>query len=311
MLSLKEDTVPRERTASEPVGLIAGWGSFPLELAEEMRLQRRPLVTVGLSGLADNRIEALSTAYRRMGLLKIGKHMRFMRSQGVTQVMLAGKIFKDKVLYGGRGWIEYFPDLTCLRILGGSFITKSRDARDDTLLSAVVREFERLGMTVLPITEIAPKLLCDVGTLTKVKPSRAATLDAEFGFSIARQMGGLDVGQSITVKDQIVLGVEAIEGTDALIDRTATLCPRGGFTLVKVAKPNQDMRFDVPTVGARTVERMVKAGGKTIVVEANCTILVERERTLELANQFGITIMAKEEPLVRVSQVPETALRVA
>ncbi len=105
-------------------------------------------------------------------------------------------------------------------------------------------------------------------------------------------MGGLDVGQSITVRDQTVLGVEAVEGTDALISRTGQLCPRGGFTLVKVAKPNQDMRFDVPTIGLRTIENLIRAGGRTIAVEAHRTILVDREQTLAYANKHGVAILA-------------------
>ncbi len=117
-------------------------------------------------------------------------------------------------------------------------------------------------------------------------------LDIEFGWQIARQMGGLDVGQSITVRDQTVLGVEAVEGTDALIARTGQLCPRGGFTLIKVAKPNQDMRFDVPTIGLRTVENVIKAGGTSIAIESHRTILVDREATLAYASQHGVSIIA-------------------
>jgi len=103
----------------------------------------------------------------------------------------------------------------------------------------------------------------------------------------------ISIGQSITVKDQMVLGVEAIEGTDALIQRTAALCPRGGFTLIKIAKPKQDMRFDVPTIGRRTVEQMARAGGRCIAIEADKTLLVERDETLDTANRLGITIVAR------------------
>jgi len=105
-------------------------------------------------------------------------------------------------------------------------------------------------------------------------------------------MGGLDIGQSITVKNQNVLGVEAIEGTDALIARTGRLCPRGGFTLVKVAKPEQDMRFDVPTIGLRTLEQLASAGGSALAIEAGRTILVERQATLDFANKHGIAIVS-------------------
>ena len=137
-----------------------------------------------------------------------------------------------------------------------------------------------------------PDIVIDAGCLTKRKPDRSTNLDIEFGWNIARQIGGLDIGQSITVKDRNVLGVEAIEGTDALIARTGKLCPRGGFTLIKVAKPKQDMRFDVPTIGARTVRQMAQAGGAAIAVEAGKTIFVEREETLQLAKQHRISIVS-------------------
>lgn len=287
-------TYPME-PLKEPIGLIAGWGSFPMEIAQRLHQQGRELYVVGLQDLATPKLADFATGYRELGLLKFGQHFRFLRSHGVGNVLLAGKIFKDKVLFGGRGWIRYLPDWTCLRVLGASFVTKQKDARDDTVLNAIVGEYERQGMPVLPITEVTPQLLCDTGDLTQGRVRRSARLDAEFGWKIARQMGGLDVGQSITVKDQVVLGVEAIEGTDALIDRTAKLCPRGGFTLIKVAKPNQDMRFDVPTVGPRTVERMSRAGGTSIIVEAGRTILVERQTTLELANRLGVHIVAFED----------------
>lgn len=279
-------------STSEPIGLIAGWGSFPLEVAQRIRAGGNELAVVALKGHADDGIRSLATHFRAMGVLKVGAHLRFFSRLRVNKVVWAGKIFKHRILYQGRGWIEHVPDVTCLRVLGASFVTHSRDGRDDTVLQAIVHEYERRGFQVMPITQVAPGLLVEEGCLTRRRPPRGSLLDAQFGMHIAKSMGGLDIGQSITVKDQIVLGVEAIEGTDALIARTARLCPRGGFTLVKVAKPKQDMRFDVPTIGRRTVEQMLRAGGKTIVVEAGRTIFVDRDETLQLANQQGVSIIS-------------------
>ncbi len=124
-------------------------------------------------------------------------------------------------------------------------------------------------------------------------------------------MGQLDIGQSVTVKDQLILGVEAIEGTDALIDRTGAMCPRGGFTLIKVAKPNQDMRFDIPTVGAKTVLRVAEAGGTTIAIETGKTLLVDREETISEANRLGIAIVALSDAVALQTTLAtcETTLR--
>ena len=309
-MRLKLTKADRQQTAPEAVcpgankvGLLAGWGSFPVEVAERCVDEGQQLYVAAFKGHADPRLERLATEIRWLGVLQIGGHMRFFQRSGVTQVAMAGKLFKERILYHGRGWIEHLPDWTCYRILGSSFVTKSKDARDDTLLSAVVKAYQERGMNVLPITHIAPQLLVEEGCLTRKSPSRSQLLDIRFGWNIARSMGGLDIGQSMTVKDQVVLGVEAIEGTDALIARTGALCPRGGFTLVKVAKPQQDMRFDVPTIGLRTLQQLAAAGGKAIAIEAGRTILVDRQATLDYANQHGLAIIALkvEEPSASLS----------
>lgn len=274
------------------IGIVAGWGSFPIELAEHLRLQGHEVFVAALKDHAHADIAQVASDCRWTGVLRIGSQMRYFQSKQVKQVALAGKIFKERILYHGRGWIGHSPDFTCLRILGSSFVTKTRDGRDDTVLGSVVTEYERRGMNVLPITEIAPHLLVKEGCLTRRKPSRSQLRDVEFGWKIARQMGGLDIGQSMTVKDQVVLGVEAVEGTDALIGRTGLLCPRGGFTLVKVAKPQQDLRFDMPTIGKQTIERVARAGGSAIAIEAGKTILVDRQATIDLANACGIALFA-------------------
>ncbi len=274
------------------VGLLAGWGSFPVEVAQSCVDQGHSVYVVAFKGHADPRLVALATKARWMGLLKFGAHMRFFHAAGVRDIVMAGKLFKERILYHGFGWMSHLPDLTCYRILGESFISKRRDTRDDTLLSAVAQAYQQRGMNVLPITSVAPQLLAEEGPLTRRKPSPAQMRDIHFGWSIARHMGGLDIGQSITVKDQNVLGVEAIEGTDALIARTGKLCPRGGFTLIKVAKPQQDMRFDVPTIGLRTVQQLAAAGASTLAIEAGRTIIVDRQATLDFANQHAIAIVS-------------------
>lgn len=283
-----------ESNSTRPkTGIIAGWGSFPIEVATELLRQDNDVFVVGLNGHASPELETLATEFRWMGVAKMGAHIRFFSHSGVQRVVFAGKIFKDKVLHHGNRHLSNLPDLTSYRVLWKSFISKSKDARDDTILSAIAEFYEKRGIQVLPIQKVAPKLLVSEGLLTRRKQSRNESIDVAFGWEIARQMGALDIGQSITVKDQMVLGVEAIEGTDALIQRTAALCPRGGFTLIKIAKPNQDMRFDVPTIGRRTVEQMARAGGRSIAIEAGKTLLVERDETLDTANRLEISIVAR------------------
>lgn len=274
------------------VGILAGWGSFPVEVAEHLNASGHEVHVAALKGHADRRLEELATKIRWLGVLKIGAQMKFFAQSGVRRIVMAGKLFKEKILFEGRGWISHLPDLTCYQVLGSSFVTKTKDTRDDTLLGAVVNAYGKRGMQILPITDVAPSLLAQEGCLTDRPPNRSTRLDIQFGWDIARKMGELDIGQSITVKDRLVLAVEAIEGTDALISRTGQMCPRGGFTLIKVAKPNQDMRFDVPTIGLQTVRRLAQAGGRAIAVEAGRTIFVDREATLQTANQLGIQIVS-------------------
>ena len=129
------------------------------------------------------------------------------------------------------------------------------------------------------------------GTLTNRKPSSAQQKDIEFGWTMAKQMGGLDVGQTVVIKEQAVMAVEAIEGTDACIRRAGELC-QGGFTVVKVAKPNQDMRFDVPTIGTSTIQSIHDAGGSVLAVEGEKTIILDQPETIALAQRLGIVLVA-------------------
>lgn len=282
-----DDAIP------ERVGILAGWGSFPIELAEHYRSRGAQVHVVAIKGHAAPELERLSDSLRWTGVLKIRAGLKYFESHSVRHVAFAGKVFKDRILYQGRGWIAHMPDFTCYRLLGSSFISRRTDGRDDTILNAIMEEYQRRGIEVLPINKTAKHLLASEGCLTRHRISRAQQRDIEFGWQIAKQMGGLDIGQSITVKDQIVLGVEAIEGTDALVTRTSTICPRGGFTLVKVAKPNQDMRFDVPTIGPQTIERLSRAGARAVAIEAGKTIVVELTRTVQLANKLGISIVVQ------------------
>lgn len=274
------------------VGIVAGWGEYPIRVAKALRDRDEHVVVAAIKGHADASLSQWAHELRWFGVCKLGAMQRFFLSKDVDRVVLAGKLFKDRILFHGFGWVQHFPDWECVRTMVRPWFSPNSSMADDSLLGAVVDSFQRRGMQVLPGTDYATDLLAEEGVLTKARPSRAIHADIEFGWKIAKQMGGLDIGQSISVKDRTVLAVEAIEGTDACIDRTGVLCPRGYWTLIKVAKPQQDMRFDVPTVGPRTIERMAAAGGRAIAIEAGRTILIDRARTLGLANDHGISIVS-------------------
>lgn len=278
--------------ALPPIGLVAGWGSFPTEVAQSLIRDGRHVCCVAITGHASTDLESICDHVLWSGVGKLGRHLRYFRKSGVEQVTMAGKLFKSDILYSGSMFLRHLPDLTCIRTFAPALLGRKRDARDDNLLLAVTNAYTRYGMEVCAATEFAPELLVKEGLLAGPSPSARQRGDIEAGWTVAKQMGGMDIGQSITIKDGTVIAVEAMEGTDACIERTGTLCRRGGWTLVKVSKPNQDMRFDVPTIGPQTIERVRDAGGTAIAIEANLTILVEQQRTLELARKAGITIMA-------------------
>lgn len=290
-IGANEATDP-DLVAQSPIGLVAGWGRFPVLVAESLARSRKPVVCVALRGLADPVLESICDDVRWLGVGKLGGQMRYFRRHGVSGVTMAGKLFKAELLFQRSVWLSHWPDLECIRTFAPHFIFRERDTRDDSLLTAVTETFLRRGMEVRPATDFAPELLVNEGILTRQKPTAAQMRDIRFGWTIAKQMGGLDIGQSITVRDGTVIAVEAVEGTDACIARSGTLCRRGGWTLVKVAKPNQDMRFDVPTIGPQTVERVHQAGGRAIAIEAERTIVVDAVETAALADSLGIAIVA-------------------
>jgi DUF1009 family protein len=201
---------------------------------------------------------------------------------------MAGKVTKNVMYTPGR-FLRLMPDLRMVRFWHR---TLKSDKRDDSILLGVIREFERDGMTFASALEFCPELLVNKGILTRRQPSEADWNDIRFGWHLAKEMGRLDVGQSVAVKECAAIAIEAIEGTDRCIERAGTLCKSGGWTLVKVAKPQQDMRFDVPTIGMTTIQNLHKAGAKILAVEASKTIVIDQPEVLALADKLGLIVVA-------------------
>ena len=279
-----------------PVGMVAGWGRYPMVVAQRLRDEGVPLYIAAVRDHADPELEKWCDRMEWFGVAKLGGHIRFFSRHRVQRVALAGKLFKDKLLYGKGGWWRHLPDWQCIKTMYPHFVTRTRDTRDDSLLTDVCNAYLRRGIEIVPGTDFAPHLLVEEGVLSKRHPTFAEQKDIQFGWCIAKQMGALDIVQGVMVLDQTVLAVEAVEGTDALITRTGTICPRGGFTLVKVAKPQQDPRFDLPTIGLRTLKLLHQAGGRCLAIEAGKTILVERDEVLSFAAEKRIAIVAIKSP---------------
>jgi DUF1009 family protein len=284
------DVPPASTTFHGPrrIGLLAGAGRFPILFAEAARRQGREVIGQGIDGMASDELRSLCTHYYCLPLARIGKAIRNFRRHGVARAVMAGKIEKT-VLFQPWRILRLLPDWRTLHMWFGY---AARDRKDDTLLLAVIREFERDRIYFDSALDFCPELLVTHGRLTRNKPSAAQWRDIRFGWELAKEMGRLDVGQSVCVHDCAVLAVEAIEGTDRCIRRAGELCRRGGFTVVKVAKPQQDMRFDVPTIGISTIETLHAAGGKLLAVEADKTILLDEPEVIALADRLGIAIVS-------------------
>lgn len=277
------------------VGMVAGWGRYPIVVAEALKRQGCEVYCLGVRGEADEALAAICDDFRWNGLARFGRAIRYFKRHGVTEATALGKIHKT-ILFQPWLWGRLLPDLRTIRMFVPHFLTRRKDCRDDSLMLTVVDEFASEGIRFGPPTDYVPELLLDEGRLTARAPSAWQEKDIRFGWQIAKEMGRLDIGQSVAVKDQAVLAVEAIEGTDQCIRRAGALCPAGGFTVVKVAKPQQDMRFDVPTIGLGTLQSMVHAGAKVLAVEAHRTIIVDHDQVVEMANQNKLVIVSMNNP---------------
>ncbi|MBN2294989.1 MAG: UDP-2,3-diacylglucosamine diphosphatase LpxI [Pirellulales bacterium] len=294
------DTAGKPTTSEKPrrVGLLAGWGRYPFIVAQTLREQGVEVYCLGVHGHAESGLAEYCTDFQWIGLCKMGRAIRYFKRNDVKDICMLGKIHKVALFQPWR-WARYLPDFKTVRTFIPHFLTRKKDCRDDTLLMAIVELFAANGIRFGPPTDYVPELLAGEGRLTRRRPTTAQWRDIEFGWEIARQMGGLDIGQSIVVKDQAVMAVEAVEGTDLCIRRGGELCRTGGFTVIKVAKPEQDMRFDVPTVGLKTLESMLAAGGRVLAIEAGRTIILEEPAVIDFANKHKLAIVSLKHPEAR------------
>jgi len=273
------------------IGLLAAWGRYPVIVAEALRRQNYHVSCIGVADLADPVLRDICQDFEWMGWCSLGKSIRFFQRCGVEQATMAGKFHKT-LLYQPGVWWRHWPDWKFVKTFWHYLITHRRDNKDDTLLTALADAFERDGITFHPATDFAPELLVPAGQIAGRTPSVSQLADIEFGWDVAKVMGGLDIGQSVCVKDRAVIAVEAIEGTDACILRAGELCKKGGFTVVKVAKPRQDMRFDVPTVGVRTLRTMLASGASVLAIEGGRTILLDDAEFRAFAAQHKLSVIA-------------------
>jgi DUF1009 family protein len=272
----------------ERIGLLAGSGRFPITFAEAARRQGHRVFCVGVMGMAGDELAAVCDRFVTAPISRVGRAIRLFKAARIDRVVMAGKIQKT-VLFTPFRFVRNVPDWRTIHML---IRYTAKNKSDDTMLLAVIREFERDGIQFASALEYCPELLVDHGFLTRRKPSPAQWRDIHFGWQVAKEMGRLDIGQSVCISDTAVIAVEAIEGTDECVRRAGRLCRRGKFTVVKVAKPQQDLRFDVPTIGVQTIQTMHEAGARVLAIESGMTIMLDEREVLDLADRFGIAVVS-------------------
>lgn len=263
----------------EGIGLIAGDGNFPIILSNGLREKGKKVIAVGLENITSPALENSVESLHWIKVGQLGRLIKIFKKEGINRVVMAGKVSKTFMFKDIR------PDLRAI-----SLYLKLKDRKDDTLLLGIVSELEKEGIKVEEPTRYVPHLLAEKGVITKRKPKKVELKDIEFGWPIAKEMGRLDIGQTVVVKERAVLAVEAIEGTDAAIRRAGEL-GRGGIVVIKVAKPKQDMRFDAPVIGLNTIRTLKEAKAAAMAVEAGKTILLEKEDMIKLADKEKICII--------------------
>lgn len=266
------------------IGLLAGVGRLPVECAKAAAALGYEVYAVGLIPGVDPELRECTADYQDISVAQLQAIIDYLKSKGAEEVTMLGKVTKE-LLYSGQHAV---PDM---RMLG--LMLTLPDRKDDTLLLAFVKELAKDGLQVFDQTALIRSLMPKPGVLTKRQPTESELQDMQFGMKMAREIGRLDVGQTVVVKQQAVMALEAIEGTDACIKRGGELA-RGGAIVAKTAKPNQDLRFDVPAVGMRTMEIMVEVGARALVIEAGRTLLVDKEKVVALAEANDIAIVAME-----------------
>jgi DUF1009 family protein len=268
------------------LGLIAGNGHFPFLVLDAARALGHDVTIIAVKeeagpDLADAAARQPGTALHWVSLGQLGKCIALLKDARVTQAVMAGQVKHVKIFSG------IVPDLTLLSVL-----TRLRAKNTDALISAVADVMREHGIELMDSTALLTPLLAPAGPLTLRAPTAEEQRDLEFGYDMADRVAGLDIGQAIAVKDSAVVAVEAMEGTDEMIARAGRLAGPGA-RILKVAKPGQDMRFDVPVVGLKTVEAMIAAGASLLSIDAGRTLVFDRPMVVDAADRAGIAIVGR------------------
>ncbi|MGD8769181.1 MAG: UDP-2,3-diacylglucosamine diphosphatase LpxI [Desulfobacterales bacterium] len=264
------------------IGLIAGGGQFPIIFSKAAKFKGFIIYAVAYHNETDPGLKEYVDTIEWIHLGQIKRIIKFFKKNAVSQAVMMGAITKTKMFSDVR------PDIKAISLIAGM-----RHTHDDGLLRGFVTLLEKEGIEIKPSTFLLPDLLAIEGCWTRRKPTRSEKNDIELGWRVAKEIGRLDIGQCVVVGGGSVLAVEAIDGTDATIMRGGRL-GKGTAVVVKVCKPHQDIRFDIPAIGVQTIKTMVEAGAGVLVVEAGKAVIFDREEMIDMADEYGIAVVAME-----------------
>ncbi len=272
-----------EFSANDKIGLIAGNGNLPQEIITSCLSLNRKIFVIYLQGGGEEPKNLKDVPHVKLNIGAVGKAIRALRDEGIKHILMAGGLKRPK-------FSELKPDAGGLKLL--AHISAAKISGDNSLLVTVIKFFESSGFDILGVDQVLKEVLMPRGKIGKIEPHKSSLDDIHFGMEVARAIGNLDIGQGVVVQQNTVLGVEAIEGTDALLARCADLKMDGaGGVLVKMKKPMQDTRIDLPTIGVDTVINAHKAGLRGIAVEAGSALVIEKDKVVAVADKLGLFVV--------------------
>jgi len=271
-----------------PVGIIAGGGRLPLLVARGLSSMGYSVHGVGLHAQYDPGLPSLCDSFKDCGLLRISSWGRTLRRHRVRHAIMVGKVDKAELMHSRMRTLKNIPDLRTALMW---YRHLRHDRRSHAVLRRVAGELEKLGVSLIDSTIPIPDQLAQPGVMTVTGPTDEQRADIEFVWPLLTELLRLDIGQSLSVRDRDVIAVEAVEGTDQMIERTGVLCKRVGWTLAKGARAQHDRRSDVPTVGLRTIENLAAKGGRCLAIAAGDVIMLDRIEMIERADELGVSII--------------------
>ena len=280
--------LPDPPAPPSPMGLIAGAGRLPVIIAEGLRAAGHPIHALGLANQCDPMLPSLCTTFRRVGVLRVTSWGKLLHRQGVAHAIMVGRIDKAAMMHSPWTIIQNLPDARTALVW---FRKLRHDRRSHALLAAVANELGRSGVHLIDSTAPIMDSLAEAGVMTRRQPTADQRGDIAFAWPLLAQTLRLDIGQAVAVRDRDVIAVEAVEGTDRMIERTGHLCRSIGWTLCKGARAGHDRRSDVPTVGIKTIENLHRSGGRCLAIAAGDVIMIDKPELLELADRLGVAVV--------------------